>query len=61
MSKGSYLDEKCDNCLVKSKDLRLLHRFQGKDGNSVESKVTLRVCESCYPNVIAGSYWKSSL
>jgi hypothetical protein len=61
MSKGNYLDEKCDNCLEKSKERRLLYRFQGKDGKSVESKVTLRVCESCYPNVIAGGYWKSSL
>lgn len=61
MSKGNYLDEKCDNCFNKSNGGRLLYRFQEGESNGSKYKLTIKVCEICFPKVLAGGYWKSSL
>jgi len=62
MSKGSYLDENCGNCMGKCKVGRTLFRYlESTDKENKLTKVSIKVCDTCYPKVILSGYWKSSL
>ena len=61
MSNGSYLNENCSNCSVRSKELRTLHHYNKNQVKELPKVENISVCENCFPKVIGTGYWKASV